>query len=1692
MIQWVRTGEKACFIQYYIVHEVTRMRIFFNKKRIRWIAIALALVLCFDMPAGDYVNSGGTAKAAGSSTESGDKSDNDAPGSVSDETTEDDEAEETEKKLPENLDYVSDVRLFHAQSKDKAKQACKKAGYTLLDSDLNSGTSKNAWEDFWSDEGDGAYVYMGYKTTKDRNDAITSMKMCEMDTGYQSFDYDEIEANMNTGMNMLAEDIVTAVAETKKNIEDGDAYAEKVREGLNLFYVPYMDNKGLGDAIFESDAGKISQLLKRSSTVVIVNIFSYLTMGVSGTKVSGLDGNFAERIVAASEKVGSMMKSEYVTLDSLYKDSVKDIRDSLKDFSNMLEPSIKAYQEAGNSLNDSFIENHTEDALNVQAYNRLNKYTLSDGTGVGTYLYRLGTSSLKSKEDIRKAYPLVMALSPGQLVMFPYTGLIDAANYLEVSSDALSDGDQLMAEVQKKIKETGLKETADGRIPIYPGENDSLYRARVAMTSEAIRAASAREEYHKITQYEKNMEVWDEVFTWGNRVLIFAMAAHFLGKAVSWAMVKMGLKWMFKTVVGRSFSYLAMPTKILSGMATFILFAVVMLVWYVANKLDELADYYNPDWSEVPGYMYSVEKIKKANGKKESQYLLYRPVFNVDANKDKLVIPEYKPVEYGDSSSTIIDKRRYNKSLISDFNAKQGKKWNALYITKDPNAGSPICGENINDIFLVKKGEYRPNISGYQAYSSFGNENAVNLNSNQYSDHDGGIYLYYRTENSILDPEAVSFKVDGKYVSDVILISEDEEKDAKAAIKLKAGKYNFLDQNLTPDQGCYTYIGYATTENIDDAIRDLRVDPVNTGNSMGGGYRRNDIGYASTGTSVPDKDGHCITLYQTAVNKGETVVSGKSDKEKKEDAVSGGAALVEEEESSTVMSYSGAPILADFMIVDSLDKAPVGYEPIISGCGGAAFNFNTRYKKDSDSKRRYVYYQPAVSYIRSGTEVEEKKGVTYVTSDEEYVAGVQAFAIGGKNRREKLKERAEKMGYKVFEVDLLNKYYKNKEKEEDRKSTISCYLGYATTINPFRAIGDIRYYKGTTYSKTLQYSAGSPEGTWIGMDVNVFGRGINSGKAYCGASDDLLFAADRRNAKNGYEWNGEDAESWQDFIAYGYYAERELYILAADADHPALKPSDILVTKQSSAPSGMRPISYMTNKASGINYDLSCDQDGVYFYINRPEEVKKKYISGIYVSSFKLQSGLEKMDKWMAIKGADDATMLAAGAASDGEVISTNIAVKPEYAWYNLLDGCDYDTAKKKKKYTNKTSILYDDFTIYWKSRSHSSTMDVTRDPQITIPDAARHNSYVGVSRTDDPDEALTGIIRYKFGKGTPPSKITIGGVKYTKAGDAVGDCCYYTTKSDNAMPGLPITDISFDEDLSLGGSAVLLQTDRTDPSDLQQKLDAIDLDDDLEDFEKIRKKAEVRNQAVNLKPLYQNKLSGHLFVDNSDTFITDIILGHGNSKEEAVNEAIKKGASYVYSFDTNMGVGTSVVGDSKGLEFGSDSMEPTKTKTRKYVCIGYNAESTWSGGDPSYGVHDILITHGKPYSEDGFEKNGGEYYPVSDISLNDGTDGEELYMYYSFDKTDKANSPLESLVMSKGDSIPEGAGQKRYEYIMTDTGEKANLNRGATTVSGDKMQDIRLWLFVHRLDNTVKSEALFDITDTGRKTVRMDAKIFS
>ena len=127
---------------------------------------------------------------------------------------------------------------------------------------------------------------------------------------------------------------------------------------------------------------------------------------------------------------------------------------------------------------------------------------------------------------------------------------------------------------------------------------------------------------------------------------------------------------------------------------------------------------------------------------------------------------------------------------------------------------------------------------------------------------------------------------------------------------------------------------------------------------------------------------------------------------------------------------------------------------------------------------RFVYFQPAVAYVPEGIEVDEKEGVTYVESDTKYLAGVTT--VVGVMKTSDIRSKMANLGYQVVNINLLKKHdYKNWQ-------SFYGYFCYATTYNPYRAISDIRYFKGSAYANSIQYTAGSEDGAYIASDVYIF------------------------------------------------------------------------------------------------------------------------------------------------------------------------------------------------------------------------------------------------------------------------------------------------------------------------------------------------------------------------------------------------------------------------------------------------------------------------------------------------------------------------------------------------------------------------------------------------------------------------------
>ena len=99
--------------------------------------------------------------------------------------------------------YIKEIRISTASTADAAKKWLTDNGYIVVDTDLNQKTGKD-------------YVYIGYKTTTNPDEAITDISLMQMDGGYSfaeyeamlasDADYDEVEKILKS-MNCLQKTI---------------------------------------------------------------------------------------------------------------------------------------------------------------------------------------------------------------------------------------------------------------------------------------------------------------------------------------------------------------------------------------------------------------------------------------------------------------------------------------------------------------------------------------------------------------------------------------------------------------------------------------------------------------------------------------------------------------------------------------------------------------------------------------------------------------------------------------------------------------------------------------------------------------------------------------------------------------------------------------------------------------------------------------------------------------------------------------------------------------------------------------------------------------------------------------------------------------------------------------------------------------------------------------------------------------------------------------------------------------------------------------------------------------------------------------------------------------------------------------------------------------------------------------------
>ena len=158
----------------------------------------------------------------------------------------------------ESPDYISEVKIFMGDY-----SAATAEGYTLLTDGTNPvDLNQNAGGGLGS-KGEKA-VYLGYKTTKNRSEAITDLALMNMKGGYKTKDYEILmEQQMSAQIVPFVDSFLAAIEEYRDNYEsdypENKQRAEYIHDLLNKLTDDDCGGAGLGDLLLNTTVYEIAK-----------------------------------------------------------------------------------------------------------------------------------------------------------------------------------------------------------------------------------------------------------------------------------------------------------------------------------------------------------------------------------------------------------------------------------------------------------------------------------------------------------------------------------------------------------------------------------------------------------------------------------------------------------------------------------------------------------------------------------------------------------------------------------------------------------------------------------------------------------------------------------------------------------------------------------------------------------------------------------------------------------------------------------------------------------------------------------------------------------------------------------------------------------------------------------------------------------------------------------------------------------------------------------------------------------------------------------------------------------------------------------------------------------------------------------------------------------------------------------------
>lgn len=606
--------------------------------------------------------------------------------------------------------YISEVRLSSASSDTAAKKWLTDNGYEVLDVDLNQKTNKD-------------FVFLGYKTTDNPDEAIRDMKVMNMNGGFVVNDGSAEIQKMWNDMEKEAGYVMDLVQLFSEAYSEGSVYAELAYQGLNT--LTYSSTKGgeehpLGDYFLDGvTVDDLVQIMFFADQITANGIYNFLALGI-------LKNDSRPWMEKAVENI--MDTDKQYTLEE--EDRAEEILPAILAMGDLYRSYVQQKENDDNVTEEDLSDLEANFLVTFEPFREC---VFSD-TDMGTYL---------TNPDItfEEVLPIASALSDEQVTLIILLGMMgfepidfnsddyvenvkDLWEVLEISSvwegvdrdfydhpvavtveaanESKMQGDGAMQSIFTST--SGIIGTSLAGTALIVGTAIVISRVVAIQGARTAAISAAR---HLGTQ----LVALKEAFTLSRAFPQFTVIGTSRMSAISSGLA--ANRATAAAAASRMTQVTTAATKAISA-ATAITIVVVVAILALVIGLG-IYDYYNPTLTAIPYTMFDA----------------------VTDENDKTVYTRY---------SAALS----HKGDPADLNAKSGQKWNALYTTKDPKAGKPILAD-----FLAKSGD---NITpdGYSNVSFFGYSTAANLNVGAFkggNDH----YLFFKPDTNYASTTASVF-----------------------------------------------------------------------------------------------------------------------------------------------------------------------------------------------------------------------------------------------------------------------------------------------------------------------------------------------------------------------------------------------------------------------------------------------------------------------------------------------------------------------------------------------------------------------------------------------------------------------------------------------------------------------------------------------------------------------------------------------------------------------------------------------------------------------------------------------------------------------------------------------------------------------------------------------------------------------